>query len=51
MRALLVGLASALRGDPGAGVDLLREVVEDAQRSDHPAQLLWGGRAALRWLA
>jgi DNA-binding CsgD family transcriptional regulator len=47
MRALLVGLASALRGDPGAGVDLLCEVVEDAQRLDNPAQLLWGGRAAL----
>jgi DNA-binding CsgD family transcriptional regulator/tetratricopeptide (TPR) repeat protein len=47
MRALLVGLASALRGDPADGIGLLREVVEGALGLDDPAQLLWGGRAAL----
>jgi DNA-binding CsgD family transcriptional regulator len=47
MAALLVGLASALRGDPAGGIALLREVVNGAGRMEDPAQLLWAGRAAL----
>jgi DNA-binding CsgD family transcriptional regulator len=47
MAALLVGLASALHGDPADGIALLREVVDGAGRLEDPAQLLWAGRAAL----